>query len=71
MNKNEKEMIDVRGQPYSYIPQVLMSNRPKPKKTVLHQQTCPVCGRKLVNLYVGARGEWKCKQCWDEEASNE
>ena len=23
----------------------------KPAKTVRHQQTCPVCGRKLVNTY--------------------
>ena len=38
------------------------------KKDVLHQQTCPVCGRKLVNTY--RRGnEWKCRVCW-EEADN-
>lgn len=33
---------------------------------VRHQETCPVCGRKLVNLY--RKGDvWKCKQCWDKE----
>lgn len=36
----------------------------KKGKPVRHQQTCPVCGRKLVNTY--RRGDvWKCKKCWD------
>lgn len=38
----------------------------KPAKTVRHQQTCPVCGRKLVNTYF-RNGEWKCRMCWEEE----
>jgi ribosomal protein L37AE/L43A len=41
--------------------------------TVLHHETCPVCGRKLVNIY--RRGnDWKCLQCWkaaDQEAPHE
>lgn len=38
------------------------------KKDVLHQQTCQVCGRKMVNTY--RRGnEWKCRVCL-EEADN-
>ena len=49
------------------------------KKRVIHQQTCPFCGRKLVNLYPGfvtenkgthqesKRLKWKCKKCWDKE----
>ncbi len=37
----------------------------KPAKSVAHQQTCPECGRTLVNLY--RRGvEWKCRRCWEE-----
>ena len=50
--------------------------------TVVHQETCPCCGRKLVNLYrrevekFEKRGEdtirkkknvWKCKACWGKE----
>lgn len=50
--------------------------------TVVHHETCPCCGRKLVNLYrrevekFEKRGEdtirkkekvWKCKACWDKE----
>lgn len=50
--------------------------------TVVHQETCPCCGRKLVNLYLGdvkkvvemygekvvkTEKEWKCKTCWDKE----
>lgn len=37
----------------------------KPAKPVRHQQTCPVCGRKLVNTYI-RNGEWKCRKCWEE-----
>lgn len=40
----------------------------KPGKPVRHQQTCPVCGRNLVNTYL-RKGEWKCKKCWDLEGS--
>lgn len=40
----------------------------RPSKPIAHQQTCPVCGRTLVNLY--KRGEeWRCKKCWDKEDS--
>lgn len=38
----------------------------KPAKPVRHQQTCPVCGRKLVNTYF-RNGEWKCRRCWEED----
>ncbi len=36
----------------------------KPAKPVRHQQTCPVCGRKLVNTYL-RDGKWKCRRCWE------
>ena len=33
--------------------------------TVLHHETCPVCGRKLVNIYRREGGkDWMCLQCW-------
>ena len=50
--------------------------------TVVHHETCPCCGKKLVNLYLGETekfekhgddavrktvNEWKCKACWDKE----
>lgn len=38
----------------------------RPQKPVAHQQTCPACGRTLVNLY-RRDGVWKCKGCWDAE----
>lgn len=37
-----------------------------PTKPVRHQQTCPMCGRKLVNTYF-RDGVWKCRRCWEEE----
>ncbi len=33
----------------------------KPAKSVRHQQTCPMCGRKLVNTY-HRNGVWKCQR---------
>ena len=31
---------------------------------VMHQQTCPTCGKTLVNIY--KNGEvWKCRRCWE------
>ena len=41
----------------------------KPDKGVIHRQTCPECGRKLVNLY--KRGNvWKCRRCQEEAMKN-
>lgn len=37
----------------------------KNKKPIRHQQTCPVCDRKLVNTYL-RDGKWKCRRCWEE-----
>lgn len=45
---------------------ILPRYRFKPDKPVRHQQTCPVCGRALVNTYF-RNGEWKCRMCWEEE----
>lgn len=54
----------------------------KRNTNIVHQETCPCCGRKLVNLYPGDSEkfetvgndvvrktvkEWKCKKCWDKE----
>ena len=33
--------------------------------TVVHQETCPICGRKMVNLYRREK-EWKCRLCWEK-----
>lgn len=33
----------------------------KPDKPVRHRQTCPVCGRKLVNTYL-RDGQRKCRR---------
>lgn len=33
--------------------------------TVIHHETCPICGRKLVNLY-RRENEWKCRLCWEK-----
>ena len=38
---------------------------PDSKPPTRHQQTCPVCGRKLVNTYL-KDGKWKCRRCWEE-----
>jgi len=34
------------------------------QKGVIHQETCPECGKTLANLYY-RQDKWKCKKCWD------
>ena len=41
--------------------------------TVVHHETCPCCGAKLVNLYARDKKdgyrlvkEWKCRRCWEK-----
>ena len=52
----------------SYIDMYLKEGiKVKKKPTVLHQKTCPLCGRKLVNLYYSEKIEKHiCKKCTDE-----
>ena len=39
----------------------------KSKPTVLHQKNCPVCDRKLVNVYYSNQLEkYICKKCMDK-----
>lgn len=39
----------------------------KSKPTVLHQRTCPICDRKLVNIYYSNQLErYVCKNCMDK-----
>lgn len=46
--------------------------RLKPMPIVLHQKTCPDCGRKLVNLYYsGQLDRYICKKCVDKLMNEE
>ena len=66
----EEMVLQALSNPKEWIMAQIMAQlmRKGGKKGVLHQQTCPVCGRNLVNTY--RRGnEWKCRVCW-EEADN-
>jgi len=38
----------------------------KPSKPIQHRQTCPICKRQNVNVYLKNK-EWKCKKCWEVE----
>lgn len=79
-------MWDEAGTPYldmfirDSIPR--RNRRSRNNTDVVHHETCPCCGRKLVNLYRGetqkvvvyhgenvvkTSEEWKCKACWDKE----
>ena len=65
------------GTPYldMYAQEIRSSIRRKNRRSnrhdtpVVHHETCPCCGRKLVNLYL-KDGQWQCKACWDKEAAN-
>ena len=53
---------------YSYFTDPIIRSLFKPGKPVRHQQTCPVCGKKLVNTYRHG-DEWKCFECWKAETA--
>ena len=39
----------------------------KSKPAVLHRKTCPICDRKLVNVYYSNQlGKYICKNCMDK-----
>lgn len=58
-------LVEAISGPYSQtIPIKLKGSKP-----VKHQETCPVCGSKLVNLYLKNR-QWKCKKCWDKDGKS-
>lgn len=67
---NETAVMAALLHPKEYIKAAVIkqTGRKCGKKIVRHSETCPVCGRTLVNLYPG-NGVWKCKQCWDEDTS--
>lgn len=52
--------------PYLYATGTFPRQRFNSAKPVRHQQTCPVCGRKLVNTY-RKDGVWKCRRCWEAD----
>lgn len=55
-------LVEAVNGPYSTL---FSPKLPSGRSDVQHQKTCPVCGRKLVNLYRRNR-EWKCRACWEE-----
>jgi ribosomal protein L37AE/L43A len=42
-----------------------ITNENESEVTVFHQQTCPECRRKMVNVYKKGTIR-KCKKCWDK-----
>lgn len=39
----------------------------KPKKLILHHRTCPVCERRLVNIYYSNQlDKYICRNCMDK-----
>ena len=53
--------------PYNYDdPYFFFKMMARRNNNAVHQQTCPVCGRTLVNLY-RMHGVWKCRRCHEKE----
>lgn len=49
-----------------YMPVCGRNFKYKPKPTVLHRKTCPICNRKLVNIYYSVQmDKYICKSCID------
>ena len=52
---------------YSYTDLLMRKRKYKPTPTILHQKTCLVCNRKLVNVYYSNQLEkYICKKCTDK-----
>lgn len=50
----------------------MLKAKSRPRPTVLHRQTCPYCGRKLVNVYFSdSQNEYMCKECLDKTLKKE
>lgn len=68
----DRSLVDVRRMtlyPYDlmfYDEKTLLKKLFKPGKPIRHQETCPVCGRTMVNIY-RRDGVWMCKKCWDKD----
>lgn len=56
-------MLPLYETPYSDIMPYRLCKLFK-RKDVVHHETCPGCGRKLVNLYRRDK-EWFCRLCWE------
>jgi transposase-like protein len=51
---------------HGYYDFLLKGIKIKPKPTVLHQKTCPICGRGRVNIYYSSQlDKYICKKCMD------
>jgi transposase-like protein len=51
---------------HGYYDVLLKGIKIKPKPTVLHQKTCPICGRERVNIYYSSQlDKYICKKCMD------
>lgn len=47
--------------PYVPFSRTVLRRLFEPDKPVRHQQTCPLCGRKLVNTYLREH-KWMCRE---------
>lgn len=55
------------GEEYGRLMRRLNKNA---RAAVVHHETCPVCGKKLVNLYarknnISGKNDWRCRTCWE------
>lgn len=51
----------------SYTDFLLRELKFRPKPTTLHHKTCPICDRKLVNIYYFNRlDKYVCKECMNK-----
>ena len=45
-------------------------SKPKALPLVIHRETCPCCGKALVNLY-RRNGSWRCSECWEKSPADQ
>ena len=71
MRDSYQMVLEALSDPAGYMKREVMRQIKRSNgKPVRHQQTCPVCGKRMVNTYL-KNGIWKCKKCWDEEGGEQ
>ena len=55
--------------PFQYLSRAMQKAAAAANAQVKHQQTCPACGKTLVNIYRQANGSYLCRVCAEKEQS--
>lgn len=64
------QVMAALSNPSAYMVEMVKRQLHSKPISVRHHETCPVCGRTLVNLY-RYNDEWKCRKCGEMEVDSD